>query len=341
MHTALLTHPRMLEHDAGPGHPERPERLRVIEATLRAASLPFVQWKEPTPVDDGTILAVHTPQHLARLEGLRGRHFRFDPDTACSPASVEAARLAAGAVVDAVDLVFDGGCANAFAFVRPPGHHAEPDRAMGFCLLSNVAIAAAHAVNRGDCARVLVVDFDVHHGNGTQAATWERDDIVLFGSHLWPHYPGTGRDTERGAGAGTGWTFNLPLPAGGGDETILALYGRLLPAVAAAVDPDLVLVSAGFDAHADDPLGGLRVSTAGFASLVTMIRVIAERHAGGRLVLALEGGYDLPSLAGSVLACVAAMDPGVAAAWPDVPSVPTSLEAMVRGHEEALETAKR
>lgn len=234
-----------------------------------------------------------------------------------APGSTDASYLAAGAAIEAVTAVMQGAADNAFALVRPPGHHAEVDRAMGFCVFANVAIAAEHARQTLGAQRVLVVDWDVHHGNGTQHVFEARDDVLVFSAHQWPHYPGTGGQHEQGRGAGTGYTINAPLPAGLGDGDYASIFREVLRPVAESFRPDLVLVSAGFDAHRDDPLGGMAVTADGFAGLCGVVREIAGLSAGGKLVLVLEGGYDLAGLADSVHACVevlAGATPPVAAA---------------------------
>ncbi len=293
--TRLLFDERMAAHDPGRGHPERPDRLRAVRSALEGAA---GEWVAPTPVSREDLLRVHDAAHVDRILALRGRVAGLDPDTAVSPGSVDAALLAAGAAVQAVDA---GG--RAFALVRPPGHHAVPSRAMGFCLFNNVAVAAARALASGR-RRVLVVDWDVHHGNGTQDAFYDRDDVLFFSTHQFPFYPGTGAAHEQGRGQGEGYTVDVPLPPGLGDGDYAIVFAELLVPIADAFRPDLVLVSAGFDAHRDDPLGGMAVTEEGFAALCGVVRDLADRHAEGRLVLALEGGYDLQGLARSVRACV-------------------------------------
>lgn len=208
------------------------------------------------------------------------------------------------AAIDAVDAVIAGDQRNAVALARPPGHHAEPDRAMGFCVLSNVAIAAARAAERG-VERILVVDWDVHHGNGTERAFEERRDVLFLSSHHgYGFYPGSGDLDDSGKGAGRGFTVNAPLAGGGGDSLYFELYCRLLVPIADAFAPQLILVSAGFDAHVRDPLGGMRMTEAGFAALTALVQELADRHTGGRVAVVLEGGYDLEGLAGGVRACL-------------------------------------
>jgi acetoin utilization deacetylase AcuC-like enzyme len=295
------------EHDAGPGHPERPERLEAVRRGLRDAGLDRElarrAAREATPEE---LLRVHTASHVARLAATAGRQVRFDPDTAAGPRSHAAALAAAGAAVDAVESVLDGRLDRAFCAVRPPGHHATPDRPMGFCLLNNVAIAAAAALARG-VQRVAVIDFDVHHGNGTQEAFWRDPRVLFVSSHRFPYYPGTGALHEAGEGEGRGFTVNLPMPAGLGDGEFRRAYRQIVEPIGRAFDPELVLVSAGFDIHRDDPLGGMGVTAAGFAELMDVCLSIASGAAGGRLVAVLEGGYDLDGIAEASAAVVARM----------------------------------
>ncbi|KIG13688.1 Acetylspermidine deacetylase [Enhygromyxa salina] len=302
----------MRAHDPNSGrphshHPERPERLQALLELLNEPAIhTAIQRRSPSPVDPAALLRVHTKAHVERLLALAGQHAALDPDTRVSTGSVHAAQLAAGSLLEAVDAV----CAEqapsrrAMCLVRPPGHHAEPDRAMGFCLFDNIALAAEAARASGKSARTLIIDWDVHHGNGTASAFYERDDVLCFDLHQHPLFPGSGTLAERGRGAGEGFTVNAPLPAGLGDADYLAIVDRMLPALAARFQPELVLVSAGFDAHADDPLGSMELSAAGFAQLCARARGIADQYAGGRLILALEGGYDLAALRDSVRACI-------------------------------------
>jgi acetoin utilization deacetylase AcuC-like enzyme len=281
-----------------PGHPERPERLQAARAALEGHAA--VRWKTPRPASPERIAAVHDPDYVAAVIATRGQPVRLDGDTATSAGSVDAALLAAGAVCDAVDAAIDGDALRSLALVRPPGHHAERAAAMGFCLFNNVAVAAQHALARG-VERVLIVDWDVHHGNGTQHLFAERPEVLFFSVHRgFGFYPGTGSAAERGAGN----VVNRPLrPGAGGEEMLAAFHGELVPR-ADAFRPGLVLVSAGFDAHRDDPLGGLQATEETFGAMCEVVVGIAERHAGGKLVLALEGGYDLGAVGRSVRAVV-------------------------------------
>lgn len=303
--TALVQHPACVEHFAGPGHPERPERVTHLLAHLDATGLSseLVQ-VVPGRADRTALLRVHDARLLAEVESAcaRGRARLDEGDTYVCGESWEAALRAAGGVLEACELVHARRVDSAFVAVRPPGHHAERDRAMGFCLVNHVAVAAAHLRAVHGLERVAVIDWDVHHGNGTQHL-FERDPTVFYASlHQFPHYPGTGAAHERGLGAGEGATLNCPLPAGsGGAEWLSAFEGRVLPALEAFA-PQFVLVSAGYDAHRDDPLSGTRLLEADYAQMTRGALDLARRTAGGRLVLVLEGGYALDATARSAAA---------------------------------------
>ncbi len=303
----LFTDDRMLAHNPGAGHPERPDRLRAVLDSLAHDPIPGARRAAPQPAPREDLLRVHDPRHIDLIDSVRARSTRLDADTATSPRSGEAAYLAAGGAIAAVDAVTSGGAPGAFALVRPPGHHAERSRALGFCLFNNVAIAAEHALATGSAERILIVDWDVHHCNGTQRHFESRDDVLVFSAHRSPFYPGTGALEETGSGPGQGFTVNVPLPAGAGDDDLIGAIGHVLTPVADAFRPDLVLVSAGYDAHEHDPLGGLRVTDEGFAALAAHVRDIARRHAKGRIACTLEGGYDLAALASGVRSTILAL----------------------------------
>jgi acetoin utilization deacetylase AcuC-like enzyme len=300
MTTLLYTHPACLEHDPGQYHPESPDRLRAVLAALEAPEFDRLERREAPPAALTDLLRVHPRMFVQRLLDAvpRQGHVGVDADTVLSPASGEAALRAAGAVCAAVDAVVGGEADNAFCAVRPPGHHAEPRRAMGFCLFNNIAVGALRARELHGLARVAVVDFDVHHGNGTQARF--EDDASLFyaSTHQSPLYPGTGAARETGVGN----IVNAPLPPMAGSQPFrLAMTREILPALD-AFRPEILLISAGFDAHKSDPLAQLRLDEADFAWVTERLVEIAERHANGRVVAALEGGYDLAALAASTAA---------------------------------------
>ncbi len=263
--------------------------------------------EEPRPATDAEIGRIHAPEHIVLIKETAGRAVALDPDTFTSPKTFEAARMAAGAAVSAVDHVLDKGAGTrAFALVRPPGHHAEHARAMGFCFFNSIAIAAAHARARG-LSRVAIVDFDVHHGNGTQWSFYDDPSVLFVSSHQYPYYPGTGAASDVGKGAGSGFTVNLPLSAGATDADYDIAYSRIALPVLRQFKPELVLVSAGFDAHMDDPLAGMRVTSEYFGRLTRAIADVADATAQGRLVAVTEGGYDLAGLAGSLRASLRAL----------------------------------
>jgi len=301
--TIVITDKRFLDHDPGDGHPESPARLEALLEDLARVPATDVAMEEARFATDAEIETVHPAAYREALAARGGHRARLDPDTVMSPGSWDAARLAAGAAVEAVRATMTGRARNAFAMVRPPGHHAEPDRAMGFCLLNNAAIAA-EAARRAGAARVLIVDWDVHHGNGTQDIFAARDDVLYMSVHQYPFYPGTGAADEVGVGAGRGATVNCPLPGGQGDADYGAVFHDLFLPAARAFRPELVIVSAGFDAHARDPLANMRVSERGFAAMASVLAQLADETCGGKLALVLEGGYDLPALTASVRAAL-------------------------------------
>ncbi len=302
MATLLYTHDACLEHDPGSYHPENPERLRAVLEALRADEFRALEWREAPRADKAQIARAHPSQYidavLARVP--KNGHVALDADTMMSPGSGEAALRAAGAVCAAVDAVMAGEAANAFCAVRPPGHHAEPTRAMGFCLFNNVAVGAFHARAAHGLNRVAVVDFDVHHGNGTQAM-FEADGAMFYAStHQSPLYPGTGARGERGVGN----IVNVPLPPMSGSAQFRQGLGEIILPALEEFMPDFVLVSAGFDAHRDDPLAMLAFTETDYAWATREIMRVADRCCGGRVVSTLEGGYNLSALAASAAAHV-------------------------------------
>ena len=302
----ILTSDRFADHVTPPGHPERCERadvMHVVAAEWRARGGRVV---EPSPASEAQIGRVHAPEYRSRVRETAGRSVAFDPDTVTSPESYEVALLAAGAACQAVDVVLDGAAPRAAALVRPPGHHAERARAMGFCLFNNVAVAAAHARSRG-LARIAIVDFDVHHGNGTQASFYDDPSVLYLSSHQSPYYPGSGAASEVGEGPGKGFTVNLPLDAGASDADYEAVYQQVVSPILRQFRPDLILVSAGFDAHGNDPLGGMRMSADGFGRLTAILAAVADEVCHGRMVTVTEGGYDLPALSDSLRAMMSVL----------------------------------
>lgn len=306
---ALATHAACLEHDAGPGHPERPERLEAVLQALRAPDLGVdLDWIQARLATDAELRLAHRDRLIREVEQAceRGRARLDAGDTYVCSESMEAARRAAGAVLDACGRVLRGDHPAAFVAVRPPGHHAEESSALGFCLFNNVAIGARWLREQG-VERVAIVDFDVHHGNGTQHL-FESDANVFYASlHQFPHYPGTGARGERGIGEGLGTTLNCPLSAGTGDREWLAAMESDVLRELERFDPRFVLISAGFDAHVDDPLSQTRLSTQAFGEMTAMLCDLARRHAQGRVVSVLEGGYDTRALAASAAAHVKAL----------------------------------
>jgi len=316
MPVILIHTDRFAEHQTPPGHPERPERAEVLDAIA-------ARWRErgsevvaPRAAGREQLLRVHDGDYVRRISETAGRATALDPDTYTSPESYEIALLAAGACVEAVERVMANAHEAAFALVRPPGHHAERSRAMGFCLFNNVAVAAAHARANG-ARRVAIVDFDVHHGNGTQHI-FEADPHVLYVSaHQYPYYPGTGAAEEVGRDAGRGFTVNLPLEVGAVDEDYQLVFSRIIVPVLRQFEPELLIVSAGFDAHERDPLGGMRLSTAAFAAMTRDLRAVAEECCRGRIAAAVEGGYDLHALGTSLDGAIDALaGPAQPAEWP-------------------------
>jgi len=300
--TGFIYHEDMLKHDTGPSHPERKERLTAIDDRLKEtgllSSLTSVK-VTPAPLD--WILLVHSPEYMAEVEKScrEGKPFLHSKDTPVSADSYAAARLAAGGVLCAVDAVMDGEVKNAFCAIRPPGHHALNNKAMGFCIFNNVAIGTRYVQAKYKLKKVLIVDFDVHHGNGTQAIFNDDPDVFYFSIHRSPFYPGTGGAEDKGTGQGYGLKVNIPVPAGTGDKEYIKAFEEILKPLALAFKPDFIFISAGFDAHQGDPLGGMKVTAEGYAAMTRVVKEIAEKCCNGRIVSVLEGGYSLQGLADS------------------------------------------
>ena len=303
--TGYLTHPIYLRHDNGAGHPESPDRLTAIEKGLTRSGLQS-SLERITPAShpdvSRSITEIHRAAYYESLKEIapqRGTLY-LDPDTPFSQGSLAAAEMAVSGVLTAIDQVMAGTLTNAFCAVRPPGHHAESNRAMGFCLFNNVAIGARYVQKRHGLERVFILDWDVHHGNGTQHSFYDDPTVFYFSTHQYPFYPGTGSERERGAGDGEGATLNCPLPSGAGDREMLSIFEKELASAVTAFKPDFILLSAGFDAHRDDPLASLQVTDEGFREMTRIVKSLAQSVCLGWEVSCLDGGYNLAALARSV-----------------------------------------
>jgi acetoin utilization deacetylase AcuC-like enzyme len=302
MTTGIVRDWRYLNHDMGPAHPESPARIKSIYEMLEKekmfSSFPVI---EPRPASEAEVELIHTKPYFELIKQTAGKErVILDPDTSTSPRSYETALLAAGGLLKAAEMVLEGKLDNGFGLVRPPGHHAEASGARGFCIFNNVAVAAEHLIQARGLKRILIVDWDLHHGNGTQHSFEERDDVLYFSTHQYPHYPGSGHWSEVGRGKGEGFTVNVPLAPGKSDDDFLAVFERLLLPIARTYKPQFILVSAGFDIFAEDPLGGMEVSVEGFGALAAVLVRLARQTSEGRLLCALEGGYHLGGLSEGV-----------------------------------------
>jgi len=301
--TGFLFDNIFLEHKTTPDHPEKPERLAAIIDNLKEKKLYSELVHVPVaPVEMKYLLEVHTKEYVEHVKQVcQGDESYLDSsDTPVSEKSYEAALMAAGAVTSAIDSVMEGKITNAFCAVRPPGHHAEKDRAMGFCIFNNIAIGARYIQEKYKLPKVLIVDWDVHHGNGTQHSFYNDPDVLYFSVHQFPFYPGTGSESEKGVGKGLNFTINAPLHAGSTDADYMQVFENKLKPAALSFSPDFVLISAGFDAHKNDLLGGMKATEQGFSQMTRIVKEIAQKCCQSRLVSVLEGGYNLQALAGSV-----------------------------------------
>ncbi|MCI0420482.1 MAG: histone deacetylase [Acidobacteria bacterium] len=303
MRTGIIHDDLFLQHETGPFHPERKERLISIHEGLRSyAHSNQLHRLKPRLAAESELRLIHPPPYIRNIQATAGKEStQLDPDTVASARSCEVAQYAVGSLLVLIDALLAGEIDNGFALVRPPGHHAEPNRVMGFCLFSNIAIGSAYALQKHKLSRVLVIDFDVHHGNGTQKAFYHRGDVLYISTHQFPLYPGTGDYPEIGEGAGKGFTVNFPLPSRTGDAIYNLVFEKVVAPIAQAYRPDLILVSAGYDAHVDDPLAGMEVTAEGFASISQTIVGLADKLCGGKVIFLLEGGYHLKGLQMSVL----------------------------------------
>ncbi len=300
--TGIVRDKRYIDHVTGASHPENPRRLKAVYDMLdRSDMLGCFTEITPREAERKELILIHSPGYIDSISATEGKEqTSLTPDTHTSPGSYKAAVLAPGGLFLAISKVVSGELRNAFALVRPPGHHAEKSRAMGFCLFNNIALGAMYARQFLGLKRILIVDWDVHHGNGTQHSFENDPSVLFFSSHQHPFYPGTGLFTEAGRGKGEGFTVNIPLPKGYADAEFAALFEKLLRPMAMEFGPELILVSAGFDTHKSDPVGGMKMTSAGFAVLTRSLMKIADDCCSGKLVLSLEGGYNVKALAGSV-----------------------------------------
>ncbi|MCX8110034.1 MAG: histone deacetylase [Syntrophorhabdaceae bacterium] len=307
MKTGIVREDIYLEHVIDYYHPESPERLKYIYSMLDEKDNKDLIRVPARSATHEEISLIHDQRYIESIHATKGKSVRLDPDTSTSPKSYEAALMAAGGFLNLIDSLMAGEIDNGFAFIRPPGHHAERNRAMGFCLFNNIAIGARYLEKRYNLKRIIIVDFDLHHGNGTQHSFYRDSTVLFFSTHQYPYYPGTGWLEETGEGEGRGYTVNVPFSYGMGDDDYMFAFKEVLVPVADMYKPEIILVSAGFDAHYNDPLGGMRVTEKGYAMMTRILLETAQKHCSGRLLYALEGGYGLEGLTNSVRAVIKEM----------------------------------
>ena len=304
--TGIVKDPIYIEHKTGQYHPESPRRLEVLYEMLEGDEVAgLFEILCPSKATREEVEYIHKPSYFDRVAATAGLSYSYlDPDTQTSEKSFDASLYAVGGIILGIDKIMNRELKNVFALVRPPGHHAEADRGMGFCLFNNIAIGAMYAIKKYSIDRILIVDWDLHHGNGTQHSFYSDDRVLYFSTHQFPYYPGTGDFPETGKGKGKGFTINVPLSVGNGDAEYCRIFQKVLEPVAEMYRPQLVLVSAGFDIYFKDPLGGMKVTPEGFAAFSQILQNIAERSADGKLLLTLEGGYHLGGLCDGVKAVI-------------------------------------
>jgi acetoin utilization deacetylase AcuC-like enzyme len=306
--SAVVIDSEYLKHDPGEFHPERPERLKILLDLAAELDPERFRLLSPRIASREEVEYCHGSEYLELLESTsETNRYALDGDTVTCRDSFGVGLLAVGGFLELLDMIAAGECRNGFALVRPPGHHALRDRAMGFCLFNTVAIGAHHIKRRHGAERILIMDWDVHHGNGTQDAFYQKPWVLYLSTHQYPYYPGTGAIEDVGIGKGEGYTVNIPLPGGCGDQEYLRVFKEIAVPVADRYKPDWILVSAGFDPHQRDPLGGMAVTERGFGIMASVLVDLAEKHAGGKIAFLLEGGYDLKALKGSVAAVLREM----------------------------------
>jgi acetoin utilization deacetylase AcuC-like enzyme len=308
MNVGIVRDKIFLEHITDDYHPENPERLKSIYSMLDGLDNQGILYVPPRMATHEEIALIHEHSYIDSIAATMGKaQRRLDPDTVTSPMSYEASRMAVGGALNLADKLMDAEIESGFALVRPPGHHAEHNRAMGFCIFNNIAVAARYLEKRHSLKRVIIVDFDLHHGNGTQHSFYKDPGVLYFSTHQYPYYPGTGHYDEVGDGEGKGYTVNVPLSPGMGDADYIYVFNNVLIPITDLYKPEAVLVSAGFDTHYNDPLGGMGVTEAGYATMTRILLDIAKKHSNGKTLFALEGGYDLTGLTNSVKAVIMEM----------------------------------